>query len=79
MRAAGAVVTPLHKVGEGVSDLLVSFRQRWLCIEVKNAAKPKADQELTPAQRKWIGAQRAPVYIVRSPAEAIAVLETVRP
>jgi hypothetical protein len=74
LRAIGAAVTPLHRVGHGVSDLLVSFRQRWFVIEVKNPAKPKADQELTPDQLKWIGLQRAPVYTVTSAIEAVDFL-----
>jgi hypothetical protein len=79
LRAIGASVTPLHAVGGGVSDLLVSFRQRWYVLEVKNPAKPKSDQELTPDQRKWIGEQRAPVYTVRDALEAINFLQAVTP
>lgn len=79
LRKIGAVVTPLHKVGEGVSDLLVSFRQRWFVLEVKNPSKPKADQELTPAQKKWVGLQRAPVVIVKSSLEAVGFLHGVTP
>lgn len=70
----GAKVTPLHRVGQGVSDLLVSFRQRWFLMEVKNPEKPKADRELTPDQKKWIGQQRAPVYVVNDAQEAIDIL-----
>lgn len=69
----GARVTPLYRVGQGVSDLLVSFRQKWIVMEVKNPAKPKSDQKLTPPQQKWIGEQRAPVYIVYTPQDAIDI------
>lgn len=79
LRKAGARVTPLHQVGGGVSDLLVSWRQRWLVLEIKNPTKPRCDQELTEDQVAWIGDQKAPVYIVKSPLEALAVLETVKP
>lgn len=75
MRKIGAVVTPLHAVGGGISDLLVSFRQRWFVLEVKNPAKPKADQELTKDQKKWIAAQRAPVCIVKTPMDAVMFLQ----
>lgn len=74
MRKVGAVVTPLHRVGQGVSDLLVSWRQRWFVMEVKTA-----NGSLTPDQVRWIGEQRAPVVVVSSPIEAVQFLQDVRP
>ena len=79
LRKIGAVVTPLHMVGRGVSDLLVSFRQKWFVLEVKNPNVPKADQELTEDEKKWIGEQKAPVYVVKSASEAIEFLLDVQP
>lgn len=73
LRRIGAEVTPLHRVGQGVSDLLVSFRQKWFVFEVKNPLKPKADQKLTEDEKKWIGKQNAPVYIVFTPQDAIDI------
>lgn len=69
LRKCGAAVTPLHRVGDGVADLLVSFRGQWLLMEVKTD-----DGTLTPDQVKWHGQQKAAVHIVRSPLEAIHVL-----
>lgn len=79
LRAIGAAVTPLHRVGHGVSDLLVSFRQKWVVLEVKNPSKPKADQELTPDQVKWIGLQRAAVVVVTTPLEAVDFVQRIAP
>lgn len=73
MRYIGATVTILRQ-GEGIADLLVSFRGSWFVIEVKNPSKPKRDQELTEEEKKWIEEQKAPVHIVFSPAQAIDVL-----
>lgn len=73
LRRIGAVVTPLHMVGGGVSDLLVSFRQRWLVMEVKDGSLPPSRRKLTPDEARWIGEQRAPVYIVTDPLEAVDV------
>ncbi len=70
----GAKVTSMSQVGNGVADLLVSFRQRWFVMEVK---MPKG--KLKDAQRTWIGAQRAPVVTVKSPLEAVTFLQQVRP
>lgn len=79
LRKLGAVVTPIHMVGNGVSDLLVSFRQRWLVLEVKDGAKPPSKRELTPDEERWIGEQRAPVFIVTSPLEAVNFLQEIKP
>lgn len=72
MRKIGAVVTPMHTLGQGVPDLLVSYRQRWHVIEVKTERG-----ELTPDQLSWIGAQRAGVVVVTSPLEAVAFLQRI--
>ena len=74
LRKAGAEVTPLHTVGKGVSDLLVSFRQRWLVMECK-----AHNGDLNALQREWIGKQRGPVYVVKTPSEAVEILNMVRP
>lgn len=78
LRKVGAEVTPLHRVGQGVSDLLVSFRQQWWLMEVKNPQKPKRDQKLKPDQVEWIGKQRAPVFVVYTPEEAVGILSMAR-
>lgn len=75
MRKIGAVVTPMHQLGKGVADLLVSWRQKWFVMEVKSKSK----SDLTPDQIEWIAEQRAAVVIVTSPAEAVMFLQAVRP
>lgn len=72
MEKVGAVVTPLYRVGQGVADLLVSFRQKWFLMECK-----VEKGELTEDQVEWIGKQRAPVYVVTSPLQAIGFLQDV--
>lgn len=79
LRKIGATVTPIHVIGKGVSDLLVSFRQRWLVLEVKDGAKPPSKRALTLDEKKWIGEQKAPVFIVTSPLEAVTLLNSVAP
>ena len=75
LRKAGASVTHLHTVGRGVADILVSYRQLWLVMEIKASSKSK----LTIFEKRWIGEQRAPVYIVTSPLQAVDLLKTLRP
>lgn len=75
IRSVGGEVTHIHTIGKGVADLLVSFRQRWLVLEVKMGAKAL----LTPDEKVWIAKQRAPVFVVRSPLEAIEILNMTNP
>ena len=74
LRKIGAEVTHLHTLGRGVSDLLVSFRQGWYVLEVKDGRKPPSARALTKDEKSWIGLQRAPVYVVNSPDEAVGLL-----
>ncbi len=76
----GCEVTRLDKCGEGVGDLLVGYRRRWFVLEVKNPATEnpaKPEKALTKAQQKWHAKQRrhrAPLFIVFTPAEALAAI-----
>lgn len=79
IRRIGAEVTHIHTVGNGVSDLLVSFRQRWYVLEVKDGDKPPSQRDLTEDERKWINKQRAPVFIVNNPQDAVEILCRTRP
>ena len=54
-------------------DLLVEFRAIWIVIEVKNKA---GKNELTKAQIDFFSKTTAPAYIVRSPTEAIDVVQS---
>lgn len=69
LRAVHAEVEPLHFVGHGVPDLLVSYQGQNFLLEVKHG-----NGDLTPDQkvwhRKWVGQ----VDVVRTPAEALAVI-----
>ncbi|HEX8106724.1 MAG TPA: hypothetical protein VF516_03300 [Kofleriaceae bacterium] len=77
LRKIGAFVQPLHRLGQGVPDLLVGWRQRWLVMEVKRDERA----ELTPDEKAWIEetAGRAPVVVVTSALEAVGYLQGVRP
>lgn len=75
LRAAGAVVHSLAAVGNGMPDLMVLFRGQTLVMEVKDGAKIKSKQKLTPAQvefhRTWIG---GPLSVVDGPDAALRAL-----
>jgi len=77
LRAIGAEVTSLHAVGNGVPDLLVSFRGQWFLIEVKDGKKAASDRALTPEQKKWISKQNAPVSVVETVEAALKTIGSV--
>lgn len=74
LRKIGVEVTHLHQVGNGVADLLCSYRGVWVVIEIKDGARPPSARKLTPDEAEWIGKQHAPVHVVTSPAEAVAAV-----
>lgn len=71
LRKIGATVTHIHPLGHGVPDLLVSFRNSWYVMEIKDGSKPPSARELTPDERAWIAEQKALVAIINSPEEAV--------
>lgn len=74
LRQMGATVQSIAAVGAGAPDLLVGYRgTNWL-LEVKDGAKVPSKQKLTPAEREWHDQWRGHVTIVRSVADALAVL-----
>lgn len=74
LRACGATVHPLHRVGDGCPDLLVGFRGRNLLMECKDGSKPPSARCLTPEQAEWHGTWRGQVVVVSSASEAMAAL-----
>ncbi len=77
LRAIGASVEPLHRVGGGCPDLLVGFRQTTLLLEVKDGAKPPSERKLTPNQVKWHSTWQGQKAVVTSVDEAVKVVSRV--
>ncbi len=69
LKAAGASVALLHRVGEGVPDLLVGWKGRNLLVEVKGLSG-----KLTPAQGRWHDEWCTDVHVVRSVQGALDLL-----
>ena len=73
LRAVGASVESLARVGAGVPDLLVGFRgSNWL-LEVK-----VGKAELTPDQQAWHPTWRGQVAVVRSADEALRAIGAIQ-
>lgn len=70
LRAVGAKVEPLHQVGGGVPDLLVSWRGDLWLLEVKVPGG-----KLTPKQQEWHAVWRCDrVRIVTSVDQALRAI-----
>jgi hypothetical protein len=61
LRQAGVHVTSLAAVGNGVPDLLLSFRGRWFVAEVKDGEK---NWILTSQQKDFIASAKADVLLL---------------
>ena len=72
LKAAGASVSLLHRVGEGVPDLLVGWKGVNLLLEVKGLSG-----KLTPAQGRWHDEWEGRVHVVRTAVGALALLHGV--
>jgi Holliday junction resolvase len=74
LRAAGVEVIDFSWVGRGVPDILAVHKGFMWWMEIKNARKAssKAQDDRTDAELEF--ARRAPVSVVRSPADALRVV-----
>lgn len=74
LEKAGAAVTSLATVGDGVADLLVSYRNRWHVIEVKDGSKPPSARKLRDRQKTWIAKQHATVAVILGVDDALLAI-----
>ena len=74
LRQLGCTVQDLASVGDGCPDILVGFRGRNLCLEIKDGAKPPSARKLTPEQVVWHHEWRGQVVIVESAEQAVRVV-----
>lgn len=66
LRQVGAEVTSIADMGNGIADILVSFRRSWYVIEIKNGELTPSAQKLKPMEAEWISRQMAPVGVCNS-------------
>jgi len=70
LRAVGATVHPIHRLGGGLPDLLVGYRGQNYLLEVKTATG-----HLTPDEAKFFQTWRGQVAIVRNITQALAAID----
>ena len=74
LRAMGASVAITAQAGAGFPDLVVGYKGVNYLMEVKDPAKPKGDQKLTPAQVKFHGEWVGQISVVKTIDDATNVL-----
>lgn len=76
LRQMGARVQILSMVGKGFPDLLICVRGKLALVELKDGNKPASQRRLTPDEQQWHEEWAdAPLYIVTSIDDAVALLE----
>ena len=79
LRAAGATVQSLARVGKGVPDLLVGFKGQTLLMEVKDGFKSPSRRLLTEDQLKWHGSWNGgALAVVDSPDAALRMIGVIK-
>jgi len=77
LRAAGATVQDLSRIATpGVPDLLVGYQGHNFLLECKPATGSKAQLNLRPSQVKWHHNWRGTAHVVRTPEEAIFIIQS---
>jgi hypothetical protein len=74
LRQIGCSVGITSSVGDGFPDLVCGFRNRNLCMELKDGSKPPSARELTEEQRIWHAGWKGQVAVVESIQQAIEVV-----
>lgn len=78
LRAAGATVQSLASVGNGCPDLLVAWGQKNHLLEAKALPVPgkvkPSEARLTSLEDHWHLVWNGPVYVVRTPEEALRAI-----
>ena len=74
LRQCGASVQTLAAVGQGVPDILIGYRGRNLCVEIKDGSKSPSKRRLTADQVMWHRQWKGQVCVVESIDEALELL-----
>lgn len=72
LREIGAAVIDMHELGQGVPDIAVWFRRRWVLLEVKTAKGT-----LTSDEMDWHLKHPGAAHIVRTLDDALKAIGAV--
>lgn len=74
LRACGASVEPLHRVGGGCPDLLVGYHGGNWIFEIKDPRRDKTHRQLNVLQKQWHAEWRGQVAKIETAAEALEIM-----
>lgn len=77
LEAAGCLVQSLARLGDGLPDLLVGTRGRWILLEVKSPDQPPNKRRLRPGQQTFHALAEAlhlPCFVVMDPRQALTAI-----
>lgn len=70
----GGIVIDMSRLGQGIPDIAVWTRAGWQVAEIKNPENAYGRRGLNERQKEWAGNQKAPVFIIRTIEEAVALV-----
>lgn len=74
LRAIGASVQDLSRVGDGCPDLAVGYHGKTILLECKDGSKPPSARDLTADQKLWFAKWAGAASVVYTPEEAQMVV-----
>lgn len=79
LRDKGVSVAVTSSAGKGFPDIVCGYKGKNIMLEIKDGAKPKSQQLLTPEQRIWHYDWKGQITVVNSPEAAwIEILKSTR-
>ena len=77
LRKAGASVRSTAAIGKGFPDIVVGYKGiNYLC-EIKDGAKVKSAQKLTPDEQDFYESWKGQLWIIRNEQEALEMLSII--
>ena len=75
-RKFGCSVLPLHAIGHGCPDILVS-KHKTALVEIKDGKKPPSARALTKDQEKFHAEWKGQIFVVKDLGDVIATVKWV--
>lgn len=75
-RKLGCAVLPLHQIGKGCPDLLITKGgAKAVLVEIKNGAKPASARALTTDQVKFHASWLGSIFVVKDLGDVLALVK----
>ena len=74
LRAYGCSVFSTASIGKGFPDIVVGYRGKNYMFEIKDGAKSKSRQKLTPDEQKFFETWRGQIAVIKNIYDALIVI-----